>query len=332
MNTDNIVLCGLEEAIASDYLFLRWELNKYCNLDCSYCELHSNKKDFRTLNELMHVVNFIDTFDREIMNVSITGGEPTTNPHFIEVIGRLVRNLNKYNKKQLSIFTNLTASIEYLSELWISSIKHFEGVFTMNCSFHGENTDFKLFKTKIEHCIALGYNITIRFMIDSNNLNELESQYSQFAELDCITIPEFVHDFDYRQDILIWYESLPIPTSDNRMIMIDEMKADGSINRTYISNDQINYYELYKCQGVYCSVGSKHLLINSECGVSLCYAYNKLVGCIFNILTTSQTEIEHILNLYTSPIRCINKECYCESWVPRHRKNHTYIDDTRNRT
>lgn len=328
MSKKQIVRCGLKEAFDSNYLFIRWEFNKFCNLNCSYCNLHNNIKKFESNENMIKVVDFISSFEREFINISITGGEPTVNPNFINIMELLVYKINNFSKKKLSLFTNLTSKKNIMTELWSKSISKFNGSFRLNCSYHSENTDFNFFKTNLQHCIDLGFDIIVRFMIDSNNLEIIKKQYFELKEMNCVVIPEFLHKFNYNNLILQWYESIDIPMQNDRVILIDYLDENKNIYREFISNDKINYYQLYKCKGFYCSVGKKHLFIRDNCNVSLCYSYEQLVGPIFNIITTTEEIINRKLKLYDKPIRCLNKECYCENWVPRYIEGYKYINDT----
>ena len=123
-----------------------WYIGKRCNFDCSYCVdyLHDNKSPHVPLENMKILADAI--IDQHGKNVfwSLTGGEPTVNPDFLE--------LCKYIKQErgarfVSLTTNGSRSADYLIDLY----QYIDGI---TLSFHFEHMQNRI-DEYIEKCIAL---------------------------------------------------------------------------------------------------------------------------------------------------------------------------------
>ena len=107
-----------------------WYIGKRCNYSCSYCVdyLHDNFSPHVPLENMKRLVDVV--YEDHGTNVfwSLTGGEPTVNPHFMD--------LCKYIKQEkgarhISITTNGSRTAKYLKELY----QYLDGI---TLSFHFE--------------------------------------------------------------------------------------------------------------------------------------------------------------------------------------------------
>ena len=123
-----------------------WYIGKRCNFDCSYCVdyLHDNHSPHVPLENMKKLVDTI--YDQHGKNVfwSLTGGEPTVNPKFME--------LCKYIKQEkgarfVSLTTNGSRTADYFKELF----QYIDGV---TLSFHFEHMADRV-DEYIEKCIQI---------------------------------------------------------------------------------------------------------------------------------------------------------------------------------
>ncbi len=116
MNTD-------KEYVAIHYKFnpsgatsVDWYIGKRCNFDCSYCVnyLHDNSSPHVPLENMKRLVEYV--FERSGKNViwSLTGGEPTLNPEFID----LCKYLKSLKSRHISVTTNGSRTTKYFLELF----------------------------------------------------------------------------------------------------------------------------------------------------------------------------------------------------------------------
>jgi len=131
-------LARLECLPGSGYegLFLfGWAIGKRCNFACSYCskEFHDRVSAHRSFDELRDVWSNVE---RQIVPrgmsaaIEFTGGEPTLNPDFLDLV-RWLDLTQRPALRWMGTTTNGTESLEYYEQLtehldWISFSTHFE--------------------------------------------------------------------------------------------------------------------------------------------------------------------------------------------------------------
>ena len=118
-----------------------WYIGKRCNYSCSYCVdyLHDNFSPHVPLENMKRLVDVIYQDHGTNVFWSLTGGEPTVNPEFL--------NLCKYIKEEkgarhISITTNGSRTAKYLKELY----QYLDGI---TLSFH-----FEYMADKVDEFIA----------------------------------------------------------------------------------------------------------------------------------------------------------------------------------
>lgn len=176
---------------------LRIVLNNDCNGKCNFCHQEGNKNKFslseEILNECIEAINKLS-----IVNVTLTGGEPTLYanlPHVINSITdrcnttKLSLTTNGHNLRQivpqikctiygvnLSIisFDSFIASV-YQNVVPEDALKGLEmfPAYNKNLNIMIINRNYMEFDDWVEFCIQKGYNLDLMF------LNQFDSDYKQ---------------------------------------------------------------------------------------------------------------------------------------------------------
>ena len=116
-----------------------WDTGRRCNYDCTYCEAtrHDNHSIHKSLEEYKETFKFIDQwvtmYDHHKLyktstNINFTGGEPTANPNFWELIDHIKQHNSSY---KLSLTTNGAWGEIYCQKV----LDNFDGV---TISYHAE--------------------------------------------------------------------------------------------------------------------------------------------------------------------------------------------------
>jgi len=111
-----------------------WYIGKRCNFCCSYCAdfLHDNYSKHLTSNQMITFVDrIVDRYGKNI-TWSITGGEPTVNPKFLDLLKYI-----KDKRREISVCTNGSRDLKYLKKM-------FELVETVVVSLHFEHISSNL--------------------------------------------------------------------------------------------------------------------------------------------------------------------------------------------
>jgi AraC-like DNA-binding protein len=107
--------------VKSEPMMVTWDLGRRCNYDCSYCEAsrHDLVSPHHTLDEFTKTFEFIKSWtelyntQRQITshtNINFTGGEPTVNPNFWNLVKHINEDIeiNKITFKEIWKIDNTT--------------------------------------------------------------------------------------------------------------------------------------------------------------------------------------------------------------------------------
>lgn len=136
------------DLVKSEPMMVTWDIGRRCNYDCSYCEStrHDITSGFTGLFELKSTFNFIKSWtslyntkrkDADSIGINFTGGEPTINPNFWQLIDYIKHDGGNYN---LSLTTNGSWGAQYSKRI----AAEFQGV---TISYHAEASS--LFKKRV---------------------------------------------------------------------------------------------------------------------------------------------------------------------------------------
>lgn len=127
---------------AEEYFSINWQLAMRCNYDCMYCapawhNNYSKHHDLKTMQDAWHNV-FEQTKHHGLQyKIAFTGGELTTNKHFLPFVTWLRSNYHSYLFRLLTT-TNGSASLRYY-------LKMFEALDNIAFSVHSEHIDEQKF-------------------------------------------------------------------------------------------------------------------------------------------------------------------------------------------
>jgi MoaA/NifB/PqqE/SkfB family radical SAM enzyme len=139
-------------------MMVTWDLGRRCNLDCTYCEAsrHNNYSKPADLNSLIKTFDFIKQWTNlynskrnyhSVTNIDFTGGEPTVNPNFWNLVKYIKDADNSY---KLGLTSNATWPEKDIDKI----LEHFKGI---TISWHAE-ADSAIKKRVINNILKLKEN------------------------------------------------------------------------------------------------------------------------------------------------------------------------------
>jgi organic radical activating enzyme len=123
---------------------IEWNLGKRCNYNCSYCDqlTHDNFSDFLSFEAAKNTIDKIMEKCRDKrIRISLTGGEPTINPSFLNII--------KYMKEAGVSFVSVTTNGSRTREFYIQAMEYLDNIIF---SYHMEYLDRKKYVDAILAC------------------------------------------------------------------------------------------------------------------------------------------------------------------------------------
>ena len=137
-------------------MMITWDTGRRCNYDCTYCAAsrHDNHSAFHSLEEYKQTFNFIKKYVKiyensksnpaNHCNINFTGGEPTLNPEFWNLVDYIKQDTKYFN---LSLTTNGAWNKKFTKKIK-------ESFFGVTVSYHSESHD-NLKKLVIENILNL---------------------------------------------------------------------------------------------------------------------------------------------------------------------------------
>lgn len=171
--------------VKSEPLMVTWDVGRRCNYDCSYCEAsrHDLVSPHHSLEEFKSTFEFIQkwtsTYNKfrrvpSTTNINFTGGEPTVNPKFWELVDYVKDTDHSF---KLSLTTNGAWSPKNTEKI----VKHFEGV---TVSYHAEAHQ-SLKDNVIKNILALSQTdiwLQVNVMLHADHWEETTSVFKMLKE------------------------------------------------------------------------------------------------------------------------------------------------------
>jgi len=309
MLEDNVKYIGPSESEKEAFnssKYIKFIITDNCNSNCEYCPSHLDKPtEFASLANLLKIVNFIkilnDMFPREIIMI---GGEPTIDPHFLDVM-EACRFVKKF-----VLSTNLSCSLDYLQNIIELGKKMND--FDIRATYHPSIITPKEFTDKVN--ILVGNNITVSVLLSLTPYNfeevfKMNDYFKLYRKINrkfsvYITgIRYSKYDDKFTHSQLDRYNNY-YRELDDKQKWVCYYYADGYVQ--YYTYHQI----LFSNGGVYkdwkCDAGNRYLAIDCDGEVYPCKTYRKEgFKPLFNIFDDN---IDYCLNI----LKQIEKGIICD--------------------
>jgi MoaA/NifB/PqqE/SkfB family radical SAM enzyme len=345
---DKIVKVGQISLIYRDLFTVSWLLGRYCNYNCSYCWPHarSDTKDHRPFDLCIKTIRDIKRQARDrgfnSFNFSLSGGEPTLHPNYLDIVRELASDVPNCNSHGLHMTTNLSRSINFFKE-YAEIASAFTRV-AVTCSYHSEYAKIDKFIEKIIMLQEHDVNVTINMVMvpewferdyevakyfNSHNINvTLKPQSDPHAAK---VVPGYTEEMlkilqtgmeqkdyayemqkktgirDRRPKTKVVEDRTGIP----KLMQIE--LVDDSGNKWYMDQaERFNAFNFNKFKGWICSAGYSGIIIREPCG-----SIKRSYSCIDEPIGNIETGFE----LFDSPKVCITPSCVssADSKIPKWR-------------
>lgn len=174
----------------SESMLVTWDIGRRCNFDCSYCEStrHNTYSPPTAYENLLNSFEFIkkytNLYNRSV-NLSFTGGEPTVNPRFWD----LVKHIKENSNFEISLTSNGTWHEKHHQFI----LDNFVGV---TVSWHSEGPSVSKNRA-VKNAIDLhraGLWTTVNVMMHTDNWLECVKVYNYLKEQGVKTFPVLIGD------------------------------------------------------------------------------------------------------------------------------------------
>ena len=170
---DDIVSVGQRTLLYRDIFTVSWLLGRFCNYKCSYCwpYARSDRKDHRPTELCLLTVDEIKRQARDngfnSFHFSLSGGEPTFHPGYLEILKHLANDVNNTNYTSVHMTSNCSRNMAWF-EQYVEAVKPFHRA-SITASLHTEhlNTPKKMqdFADKLIFCQEHDVQVTINMVM-----------------------------------------------------------------------------------------------------------------------------------------------------------------------
>ena len=170
---DDIVKFGQRSLLYRDLFTVSWLLGRYCNYRCSYCwpYARSDTKDHRPTELCLRTIDEIKRQARDngfnSFHFSLSGGEPTFHPGYLEILQYLADDVNNTNYTSVHMTSNCSRNMSWFKD-YVEIVKPFHRA-SITASLHTEhvNTTEKMqdFADKLIFCQEHDVQVTINMVM-----------------------------------------------------------------------------------------------------------------------------------------------------------------------
>lgn len=171
---DDIVRVGQRTMLYKDIFTVSWLLGRFCNYRCSYCwpYARSDSKDHRPTELCLKTVDEIKRQARErnfnSFHFSLSGGEPTFHPGYIDILNHLNNDVNNTNYTSVHMTTNMSRSLRWFKDEYCPAVSKFHRA-SITASLHTEHVDtpekMQDFADKLILCQQHDVQVTINMVM-----------------------------------------------------------------------------------------------------------------------------------------------------------------------
>jgi organic radical activating enzyme len=170
---NEVVSFGQRTLLYRDIFTVSWLLGRFCNYRCSYCwpYARSDRKDHRPTELCIGTIDEIKRQARDngfnSFHFSLSGGEPTFHPGYLEIIKHLADDASNTNYTSIHMTSNCSRNMQWFGD-YVERAKPFHRA-SITASLHTEhvNTPEKMqeFADKLIFCQEHDIQVTINMVM-----------------------------------------------------------------------------------------------------------------------------------------------------------------------
>ena len=171
---NDLVRVGQRTMLYKDIFTVSWLLGRYCNYRCSYCwpYARSDTKDHRPTELCLLTIDEIKNQARErnfnSFHFSLSGGEPTFHPGYIDILNYLNDDVGSTNYTSVHMTSNISRPLKWFEDKYCPAVSKFHRA-SITASLHTEhvNTPEKMqeFADKLVLCQEYDVQVTINMVM-----------------------------------------------------------------------------------------------------------------------------------------------------------------------
>jgi glycosyltransferase involved in cell wall biosynthesis len=310
--------------IENNELHIDWILTRKCNYTCSYCTVYNNETgSFVPFKDLTEVIDHLSYISKDKITLSLSGGEPTLHPHYLDFIEYILSKLNK--KVHIRTQTNLSKSFTFF-EKFIDKFKENLNQISFSTSYHFEFAKKDDFLKKIKFLANTGLYVIFKICAEPDRMEEVKALYNNALEISTQHMDVFlvvvrqnygaVPDPRYSEEDLNWL-SENYNKGNTKLIKTEFLKDGKIVHSAEYFHDELTVRNLNNFKGLFCNAGLNLLSINADGSLDPAVCFRKVKGKKPNVYKNPES-----INSFTQPVICPFDSCYVpvDMRIPKYSK------------
>ncbi len=243
-------------------LSINWDLGLRCNIACSYCFiLGQENKKFEDIANLKTVADNIENLGIRGISLTLTGGEPTFNPNFIELIKYLRDKGDLF--RLISVQTNMCMPVKTFEKI-SSELKGMKYL-RFSLSFHTEFADVEDVIVKLKLLKNAGLQISSLVVAHPEHVDKAKHAFNRLSEEGIRTYIKVVRqgsgiDKRYSEEDYAWVKQ-HLEKDSGATVMVHWENAEGSVRKEKRRAQELAFNNLHKFEGFVCHVPLENISI-----------------------------------------------------------------------
>lgn len=313
---------------------INWAITRKCNFTCSYCTVYNNNDKFRPFIQFKQAINKIATLNKDKYEITLTGGEPTIYPQYIELLKYLFEKLG--NKVSILTISNLSRTNRFFND-FVTKLNKYKDRLIFVASYHFEFAKENEFLENLKILVNNGHFVKVQIMAHPDKMKEVRSLE---LELSKIVSPKLkyqimvirenygsVPDKRYSPKDLEWLKQFYTSHIEEKNILLYTIDENGDIKEDKYAAPELNAKGLNNYKGMICEAGLNNFSINENGKIDRAVCFRKEENNSKNIFS----DRDNLADI-NQPIICPFERCGCTAdlKIPKYHKEFYEADNLKN--
>jgi MoaA/NifB/PqqE/SkfB family radical SAM enzyme len=321
VRNSKITRIGSRKLLDTECIKINWDITSRCNYRCSYCKSYNNKAPaFTPLDKLKSAVDKLINLNREKLIITLSGGEPSIHPDYIEFISYLSDRLN--DKGSVLTITNLSRGSSFYTE-FCDQVDNTHNNISFKASFHYEFANANKFIEGAKILSSKEFDTHLSIMAHPEHIDTVKEINKRLTDIkndylhhdvsiirqDHKTAP----DERYTEEDLHWIKALyakmeQLPTSgdETKDISVEYSTKENIRKRSFFSAMELIANDMNNFGGMHCNAGISMLAIDQWGNVFPAVCFRRSNRSLGNLFSTNELDFQ-----LKTPVICPFKQCGC---------------------
>ncbi|WP_163351746.1 radical SAM protein [Desulfovibrio sp. JC010] len=297
---------------------VNWVVSNACNFSCSYCsEASVTKYNVPRMEDLKKSVNAIAALDRTKVKFTLTGGEPTIHPDFVELVQYILETLG--DRVFIHIMTNLSQSPQFFSD-FAEKFKNYTSQIDFDASIHLEQVDMSGFEQAATILSDAGFVVVAYVLAHPRYMKIVRKTHEHICGFELENFrarPPKVVIFSgnrpsppvFTQEDSLWLGIGQGSAKTVQNLFVDRIKTTTPelvLHRELFDRNTLIASQQNNFKGLLCNAGVDSIAIDQNGLVDRAVCFRGSGLSQLNIYTDP-----NILDHLGSPVKCPFEQCFC---------------------